>query len=130
MPITPSPTSPGLTPSSPWPAPSRPTFVKANPDEVCTLDAGFTFEGFLIGADAYKRAGSAKPQALVEALKATNLKERVMIGGAITFDAKGQNVNLPSGVVQIRDGKPIVVLPAESAEMAPVFPVPGWSARA
>ncbi|HXY99928.1 MAG TPA: ABC transporter substrate-binding protein [Stellaceae bacterium] len=105
-------------------------FNKANPGEVCTLDAGFTFEGFLICADAYKRAGSAKPQALVEALAATNLPDRVMIGGPITFDAKGQNVNLPSGVVQILDGRPTVVLPPENAEKKPVFPVPGWSQRA
>src|SRR5690349_10727853 len=35
---------------------------KTYPDEVCTLDAGFTFEGFLIIGDAYKRAGSAKPE--------------------------------------------------------------------
>ena len=105
-------------------------FTKAYSGEVCTLDAGFTFEGFLIAADAYKRAGSTKPQALVEALKATDIKERVMIGGPITFDAKGQNVNLPSGVVQVRNGRPTVVLPPASAEMKPVFPVPGWSKRA
>ena len=83
----------------------------------------------MICADAYKRAGSTKPQALVEALKATNIKDRIMIGGPITFNEKGQNVNLPSGVIQIRKGKPTVVLPPESAEMKPVFPVPGWSKR-
>ena len=103
---------------------------KAYPDDVCTLDAGFTFEGFLIIADAYRRAGSAAPQALVEALKATNIKDRIMIGGTIAFDEKGQNVNLPSGAIQIRNGKPTVVLPAENATMPPVFPVPGWSERA
>ena len=102
---------------------------KAYPDDICTLDAGFTFEGFLIIGDAYKRAGSTKPQALVEALKATNIKDRIMIGGPITFDAKGQNVNLPSAVLQIQKGKPTVVLPAENAEAKPVFPVPGWSQR-
>jgi branched-chain amino acid transport system substrate-binding protein len=104
-------------------------FTKANPGEVCTLDASFTFEGFLICGDAYKRAGSAKPQALVEALKATNIKDRIMIGGPITFNEKGQNVNLPSAVIQIQKGKPTVVLPAENAEAKPVFPVPGWSQR-
>ncbi|HUJ98480.1 MAG TPA: ABC transporter substrate-binding protein, partial [Stellaceae bacterium] len=102
---------------------------KAYPDDICTLDAGFTFEGFLIIGDAYKRAGSTKPQALVEALKVTNIKDRIMIGGPITFDAKGQNVNLPSAVLQIQKGKPTVVLPAENAEAKPVFPVPGWSQR-
>ena len=102
---------------------------KAYPDEVCTLDAGFTFEGFMVCADAYKRAGSARPEALVEALKATNMRDRIMIGGPITFNEKGQNVDLPSGTIQIRAGKPVVVLPAESAETKPVFPVPGWSQR-
>ena len=102
---------------------------KAYPDEVCTLDAGFTFEGFMIAGDAYKRAGSAKPEALIEALKATNIKDRIMIGGPITFNEKGQNVNLPSGAIQIRNGKPVVVLPSENAETTPVFPTPGWSQR-
>jgi len=105
-------------------------FKKAYPEEICDLDAGFSFEGILICADAYKRAGSAKPAALVEALKATNIKDRIMIGGAITFNEKGQNVNLPSGTVQNRNGKPTVVLPPENAELKPVFPVPGWSQRA
>jgi len=105
-------------------------FKTAYPEEICDLDAGFSFEGILICADAYKRAGSAKPEALVEALKATNIKDRIMIGGAITFNEKGQNVNLPSGTVQNRNGKPTVVLPPENAELKPVFPVPGWSQRA
>jgi len=104
-------------------------FKKAYPDEVCDIDAGFTFEGILICADAHKRAVSAKPEALVEALKATDIKDRVMLGGAIAFNEKGQNVNLPSAGVQNRNGKPTVVLPAENAELKPVFPVPGWSQR-
>ena len=104
-------------------------FTKANPGEVCDIDAGFTFEGIVICADAYKRAGSANPEALVEALKATSIKDRVMLGGTIAFNEKGQNVNLPSAGVQNRNGKPTVVLPAENAEQKPVFPVPGWSKR-
>lgn len=104
-------------------------FTKAYPGEVCDIDAGFTFEGILICADAYKRAGSAKPEALVEALKATKITDRVMLGGTIAFNEKGQNVNLPSACVQNRNGKPTVVLPAENAELKPVFPVPPWSQR-
>jgi branched-chain amino acid transport system substrate-binding protein len=104
-------------------------FAKAYPGEVCDIDAGFTFEGILICADAYKRAQSAKPEALVEALKATKINDRVMLGGAIAFNEKGQNVNLPSACVQNRKGKPTVVLPADNAELKPVFPVPPWSQR-
>ena len=120
----------------PWLDPRQPlahtfeaAFTKANPGEVCDIDAGFTFEGILICADAYKRAQSAKPEALVEALKATSIKDRVMLGGTIAFNEKGQNVNLPSAGVQNRNGKPTVVLPAENAELKPVFPVPPWSQR-
>lgn len=105
------------------------TFVKAYPKEICDIDAGFTFEGLLVCADAYKRAGSTKPQALVEALKATHIADRVMLGGPITFDEHGQNVNLPSAAVQNLNGKPTVVLPASNAAGKLVFPMPGWSER-
>jgi branched-chain amino acid transport system substrate-binding protein len=104
-------------------------YQKANPDQNCTLEIGFTFESILICADAAKRAGSTKPQALVEALKATNITERVMLGGAITFDEHGQNVHLPSATTENLHGKPMVVLPASNAEAKPVFPMPSWSQR-
>ncbi|MGH7087457.1 MAG: ABC transporter substrate-binding protein, partial [Stellaceae bacterium] len=93
------------------------------------IEDGFMFEGFLVCADAYKRAGSAKPAALVEALKTTDIENRVMIGGPITFDAKGQNTNLPSAAVQNLGLKPTVVLPEANATAKPVFPMPGWAER-
>jgi len=52
-----------------------------------------------------------------------------MIGGPITFDDKGQNNNVPSAMVQNRNRAPTVVLPAEDATMAPVFPMPPWQGR-
>ena len=51
----------------------------------------FTFEALLIAADAYKRAGSADPKALADAIRETNIKDNVSIGPGIQFDAKGQN---------------------------------------
>jgi branched-chain amino acid transport system substrate-binding protein len=105
-------------------------YSKAYPKDFAILDDGFAFEGVLLCADAYKRAGSAKPQALVEALKATNIANRIMLGGAITFDAKGQNTHLPSAVVQNLNGRPTVVLPEVNASAKPIFPVPGWAQRA
>lgn len=104
-------------------------FEKAYPDQSYELNIGFTFEAVLIAADAYKRAGSTDSKALAEALRASNIAKRVMIGGPIQFDEKGQNKNLKSAAVQNRGGKPVVVMPKESAEMAPVFPMPGWKAR-
>jgi len=104
-------------------------FEKAYPDQDYDLNIGFSFEGIQICADAAKRAGSNAPQALVEALKATKIEKRVMIGGPIHFDEKGQNPEQVSAAIQNRDGKPVVTLPKEAAAMKPVFPMPGWAQR-
>lgn len=104
-------------------------FYKSFPDDSFDLNIGFSFEAALIAADARKRAGSTKPQALAEALRATSIAERVMIGGPIRFNEKGQNVDTGMAALQIRNGKPTVCLPEANAEAAPVFPVPPWSRR-
>jgi branched-chain amino acid transport system substrate-binding protein len=104
-------------------------FYKEFPDQSFDLNIGFGCEAVLIAADAYKRAGSSQPQALVEALRATDIAKRVMVGGPIRFNEKGQNVDTGMAALQIRGEKPTVVLPEASAEAAPVFPVPGWSQR-
>ncbi len=104
-------------------------FEKAFPEESCDINVSFSFEAALIAADAHKRAGSTDPQALTEALRTTNITKRANLGGAITFDAKGQNVNLPSAVVQNLGGKPTVVLPSQSAEAKLAFPMPGFKNR-
>jgi branched-chain amino acid transport system substrate-binding protein len=104
-------------------------FHKQYPEESFDLNAGFSFEGMLICAEAYKRAGSTKPEALTEALRQTSLEKRVMIGGAIHFDAKGQNPDQISAAVQNLAGKPVPVLPAANAEGKLVFPMPGFGQR-
>lgn len=93
------------------------------------FNVALTFEAILVAADAYKRAGTAAPEAMLAALRATNLKDKLMVGPAITFDAKGQNRGLALACVQNRNLKPTVVLPKESAELAPVFPMPKWKDR-
>ncbi len=120
---------PWMDPKQPLAARVQEAYEKAHPDQNMTLEIGFTFEGVLICADAAKRAGSTNPQALVEALKATHITERVMLGGAITFDDHGQNVNLPSAATENLNGKPMVVLPEANAQAKPIFPMPGWSER-
>lgn len=102
-------------------------FAKAFPDDMIELNVGFSFEAILIAADAHKRAGSADPKALVEALRATNIEEHVMVGGPIQFNEKGQNVNIKSACLQNIDRTPTVVLPKDSAVADPVFPMPDWN---
>ncbi|WP_207459463.1 ABC transporter substrate-binding protein [Azospirillum sp. SYSU D00513] len=94
------------------------------------FNVAFTFEAILVAADAFKRAGTAEPAAMLEALRRTNLTDKLMVGPAITFDEKGQNTQLVSACVQNRNQRPTVVLPKGSAEMEPVFPAPGWAKRA
>lgn len=98
--------------------------------ECHAFNVGFTFEAVLVAADAARRAGTTDPKALLEALRKTDLPEHVMIGGPIRFDAKGQNGGIGSATVQNRNQRPTVVLPKVSAELAPVFPMPGWQRRA
>jgi branched-chain amino acid transport system substrate-binding protein len=105
------------------------TFEKAFPEESCDLNVGFTFEAVLIAADAHKRAGATDPATLTEALRATNLAKRAMLGGPIKFEANGQNMNLISAAVQNLGGKPTVTLPAVSAEAKPIFPMPPFKGR-
>ncbi|MFX5684798.1 hypothetical protein ABTE42_21970, partial [Acinetobacter baumannii] len=66
---------------------------------------------------------------LMEAVRATNIAEHVMIGGPIQFDAKGQNPNIGSALVQHQKRVPTVVLPKDVALAEPVLPVPGWQGR-
>jgi branched-chain amino acid transport system substrate-binding protein len=105
--------------------PAYPTYRFA----VECFNVGFTFEGLLIAADAYKRAGTTNGPELMKAIRATDIAEHVMIGGPIKFDDKGQNVGIPSAVMQNRSRTPAVVLPTSVAAMAPVFPMPPWQGR-
>ncbi|MEZ5786400.1 MAG: ABC transporter substrate-binding protein [Xanthobacteraceae bacterium] len=108
-------------------------FKAAHPNHRFAVDCfnvGFTFEALLIAADGYKRAGTGTGPELMEAIRATDIPEHVMIGGPIAFDAKGQNNNIGSAVVQNRNRTPTVVLPAASATMKPVLPMPPWQGRA
>ena len=75
------------------------------------------------------RAGSADGLALSNAIRQTNIADHMMIGGPITFDAKGQNTRIASACIQNRNGQPVVVLPKEAAQTAPVYPVPAWQQR-
>lgn len=107
-------------------------YKPANPNfrfAVESFNVGFTFEALLVAADGFKRAGTADGPALMQAIRATELAEHIMIGPPIRFDAKGQNVGIPSAAIQNRGRAPAVVLPAALATMAPVLPMPGWQKR-
>jgi len=100
-------------------------FRKRNPKDQLrfhALNVGYTFEAILIAADAFKRAKSTDAPALTEALRTTEIKNRMMIGASIKFNAKGQVEGNLSACIQNQSQKPVVVLPASSAEAKPIFP--------
>lgn len=89
----------------------------------------YTFEALLIAADAYKRAGSADPKALADAVRMTNIKDNVSIGPGIQFDAKGQNDKILGGSIQNRGGKLVTVAPKEAANGKPEWPLTPYDKR-
>ena len=91
-------------------------------------NVSYTFESILIAADAYKRAKTTNPKELADAIRQTNITDRVSLGGQIKFNAKGQVEGNLSACLQNRDGVPRVILPAEAAEAKPVFPWPDYKA--
>ena len=90
------------------------------------LNVGFTVEAMMVVGDAVKRAGSTDGTALANALRSTDITERMMIGGPIRFNGEGQCDEIASACIQNLDERPTVVLPAKNAEHKPVFPMPPW----
>lgn len=123
--------------SVPWYDPSREItkevlarWAKEFPGNRFELNSGFGWEGIQVVADAFKRAGSTKPADLHKALKGTNISDHPMAGGAITFDAKGQNVNIAVPLLQNQNQEPVVIAPEAAAQAKPHLPMTPWSMRA
>src|SRR3954466_1523206 len=103
-------------------------FKKQNPKEQFVFhgtNVAYTFESILIAADAFKRARSTDPKVLADAIRQTNIIDRVALGGPIKFNAKGQVEGNLCACAQNLNGRPTVVLPLNAAEAKPVFPMPG-----
>jgi branched-chain amino acid transport system substrate-binding protein len=89
----------------------------------------YTFEALLVAADAYKRAGSADPKALADAIRATDIKDNVSTGPGIQFNAKGQNDKLKNSAIQNRGGKLVVVAPKAASNAKPELPMKAYDKR-
>ena len=77
-------------------------------------------------ADAFTRAGSLDPKAVRDALAQTNLAS---FYGPIKFDETGKNVDKPTILYQVQDGKYVVVYPEKWAETKLLTPTPVWGKR-
>ena len=76
--------------------------------------------------DALERAASGDRDKLRDAIARTNLADHILPQDAIKFDDTGENANASPALLQVQNGKPVVVGPARFAEGKPVFPVPKW----
>ena len=104
--------------------------AKVHPGVNVNTNHVYTFEALLIAADAYKRAGSSNPQALADAIRATNITDNSSIGPGIQFDAKGQNDKILGGGIQNRNGKLITVAPGAASNGKPEWPLMPYNKRA
>jgi branched-chain amino acid transport system substrate-binding protein len=105
------------------------TLAKTNPGVNLNTNHVYTFEALLVAADAYKRAGSADPKALADAIRATNITDNVSPGPGIQFDAKGQNDKLKNSAIQNRGGKVVIVAPKGATDAQPEIPMTPYDKR-
>jgi branched-chain amino acid transport system substrate-binding protein len=99
-------------------------FSKKYPGKYIDTNSGYAYLGVLVVADALGRAKSTKAEDIVAALKKTYLKQDLMVGLAVNFDARGDNVNADTAMIQTLGGSIKVVLPSKAAEAKYVFPMP------
>lgn len=103
--------------------------AKAYPGINLSTNHVYTFEALLVAADAYKRAGSADPKALADAIRQTKITNNVSPGPGIQFDAKGQNDKLGTSGIQNRGGKLVTVVPKAASNAKPEWPLAPYDKR-
>ncbi len=103
--------------------------AKAHPGVNLNTNQVYTFEALLVAADAYKRAGSADPKALADAIRTTNITDNVSPGPGIQFDAKGQNDKLRNSAIQNRGGKLVTVAPKGATDAKVQWPATPYTKR-
>jgi branched-chain amino acid transport system substrate-binding protein len=91
-----------------------------------------SFTAMLVLADAINRAGSTDPEAIRQALIATDIPgdQLVMPWAGVKFDpATGQNMAGSGVIVQAFEGKYHTVWPFDLATQDVIWPFPAWGDR-
>lgn len=76
---------------------------------------------------AIEKADSIETEKVREAL--STLDVELATWPAIAFNEKGQNIKWPHPVIQVQNGKYVIVYPETSQENAPMYPAPEWKER-
>jgi branched-chain amino acid transport system substrate-binding protein len=103
--------------------------AKAYPGVNLNTNQTYTFEALMVAADAYKRAGSADPKALADAIRKTNITDNVSTGPGIQFNAKGQNDKLRNSAIQNRGAKLVTVAPKGATNAKVEWPMRPYDKR-
>ena len=80
---------------------------------VCAI---YGYESIMVIADALRRAGTTEHDALRDALAETNMTDHLLPQNEIIFDEAGENINSAGVLIQIQNGKQVIVFPKEYAE--------------
>lgn len=121
---------PWINPVSPKTRRIAEEYAKRSGGKIFDTNAGYPYEAVLVMADVLERARSTDPEALVEAIRTTNLRYPIMVSsGPIRFNEIGDSATASSAMVQILGQKPLVVHPKEFAEAKVVFPAPKFWER-
>lgn len=80
---------------------------------VCAI---YGYESVMVIADALRRAESTDAQALHQALRETNITDHTLPQNEIRFDETGENIHSAGVLIQIQNGKQVIVYPEEYAE--------------
>ncbi|HBW38049.1 ABC transporter substrate-binding protein [Desulfosporosinus sp. BICA1-9] len=86
--------------------------------------AMYGYTAIQVIADALERAKSTDKVQLRDALASTNFTNHILPQGAIKFDDKGENINAAAVLLQIQNGKQVIVYPEQFAQAKPIFPTP------
>lgn len=76
----------------------------------------------LVYHHALQKAGLSDPQKVRDAIAKTDI---MTFYGPIRFNEKGVNVEKGMAVIQLQNGKPVVVYPRSAAEGKLIYPIPG-----
>jgi branched-chain amino acid transport system substrate-binding protein len=76
----------------------------------------------LVYHHAFQKAGVDDPQKVRDAIAQTDIMTSY---GPVRFNEKGMNIGKSMAVIQIQNGKPVVVYPLAVAEGKLVYPIPG-----
>ena len=85
-------------------------------NEEIPVHAIYGYESIKVIADALNRAKSDNKEDLRKAIAETDMADHVLPQGNIKFDEKGENVGAAGVLVQIQNGKHVIVYPKEYAE--------------